>query len=229
MRKIKESQKKRIWQKVIIFIAKLLVYGILDYILICIWKIIYDFIKNCLYELLCCFFKIHIPIYLITCIIISFLIVVSVAIINFLSKKIEFNFNIITRANENENRFLAAFSFIVGIFCLLPAIICLPISTGDSFSLLALAFSFTTFAMTLKKEEDTKEKVSHNNTTIPQKLIKDNLKLSNKLSNLEKENKDLREEINVIKQQNEEIIKLLKENNQKNDCVISRIAKKIKK
>ncbi len=76
----------------------------------------------------------------------------------------------------------------------------------------------------LKEKEDT----LHNNT-IPQKLIKDNIKLSNKLSNLEKENKVLHDRIDDLKEQNEEIIKLLKENNQKNDCVISRIAKKIKK
>ena len=78
-------------------------------------------------------------------------------------------------------------------------------------------------------EKKQKKKNTLHTNTIPQKLIKDNLKLSNKLSNLEKENKVLHDEINDIKQQNEEIIKLLKESNQKNDCVISRIAKKIKK
>lgn len=61
------------------------------------------------------------------------------------------------------------------------------------------------------------------------KVDEQNNTLSTQLEDLKSENKDLREEINVIKQQNKEIIKLLKESNQKNDCVISRIAKKIKK
>lgn len=61
------------------------------------------------------------------------------------------------------------------------------------------------------------------------KVDEQNNTLSTQLEELKSENKDLREEINIIKQQNEGIIKLLKESNQKNDCVISRIAKKIKK
>lgn len=42
-------------------------------------------------------------------------------------------------------------------------------------------------------------------------------------------NKKELKRIEELKKQNQEIIKLLKETNQKNDCVISRIAKKIKK
>lgn len=61
------------------------------------------------------------------------------------------------------------------------------------------------------------------------KVDEQNNTLSTQLEELKSENKDLREEINVIKQQNEEIIELLKESNQKDVCVLSKIAKKIKK
>lgn len=59
--------------------------------------------------------------------------------------------------------------------------------------------------------------------------INDQKKANDQNENLIQQLEDLHGEIEELKKQNQEIIKLLKENNQKNDCVISRIAKKIKK
>ena len=57
----------------------------------------------------------------------------------------------------------------------------------------------------------------------------DQKKANDQNENLIQQLEDLHGEIEELKKQNQEIIKLLKETNQKNDCVISRIAKKIKK
>ena len=57
----------------------------------------------------------------------------------------------------------------------------------------------------------------------------DQKKANDQNENLIQQLEDLHGEIEELKKQNQEIIKLLKETYQKNDCVISRIAKKIKK
>ena len=104
-----------------------------------------------------------------------------------------------------------------------------PNKVSNTFSgLSVIAFGVTLWTILTAFQEKNKENKLHNNTTIPQKLIKDNIKLSNKLSNLEKENKVLHDEINDIKQQNEKIIKLLKEINNKDTCVINKMIKKLR-
>ena len=85
------------------------------------------------------------------------------------------------------------------------------------------------YIRTLLEDIDYVERTTELPKNQNKKVDEQNNTLSTQLEDLKSENKDLREEINVIKQQNKEIIKLLKESNQKNDCVISRIAKKIKK
>lgn len=85
------------------------------------------------------------------------------------------------------------------------------------------------YIRTLLEDIDYVERTTELPKNQNKKVDEQNNTLSTQLEELKSENKDLREEINIIKQQNEEIIKLLKESNQKNDCVLSKIAKKIKK
>lgn len=84
------------------------------------------------------------------------------------------------------------------------------------------------YIRTLLEDIDYVERTTELPKNQNKKVDEQNNTLSTQLEELKSENKDLREEINIIKQQNEEIIKLLKESNQKNDCVLSKIAKKIK-
>ena len=165
---------------------------------------------------------------------IAIIVIVLIVLVVIYEKKLKtkkFSSHVLSNVNSHMEALLFATCILflsIGIFVMM-------VFNGDSdkvtnvFSgLSVIAFGITLWTILTSFQEKNKENKLHNNTTIPQKLIKDNIKLSNKLSNLEKENKVLHDEINDIKQQNEEIIKLLKEINNKDTCVINKMIKKLR-
>lgn len=95
----------------------------------------------------------------------------------------------------------------------------------NSFALLAFGITLFSIGGSIQQTRKSNEETIQFKDDINSKLDE----ISNKLESLNPLNEDLHGEIEKLKQENQRILNLLEDKNQKEVCVLSKIAKKIKK